>query len=190
VIVRYSDDFVMGFENKDDAQEMLLALKERLGSFGLALHEGKTRLIEFGRFAALTRRRRGERKPETLAFLGFIHYCGVTRDGRFMVKHKTEGKRLTRKLKALREGAWRHMHMALATQLAAVLRGHYGYYGRPHNYPALNGFYQQTRRIWFRCLRRRSQKSRRMSWLEFEILTARFALPVPRITRTWAQARR
>jgi hypothetical protein len=117
----------------------------------------------------------------------------VTRDGRFIVKHKTEGKRLTRKLKALREGAWRHMHMALATQhkwLAAVLRGHYGYYGRPHNYPALNGFYQQTRRIWFRCLRRRSQKSRRMSWLEFEILTARFALPVPRITRTWAQARR
>lgn len=192
VIVRYADDFVMGFEKKDDAQEMLLALKERLGEFGLALHEGKTRLIEFGRFAALSRQRRGERKPETFAFLGFIHYCGLTRDGRFIVKHKTEGKRLTRKLKALREGAWRHMHRSLATQhkwLAAVLRGHYGYYGRPHNYPALNGFYQQTRRIWFRCLRRRSQKSRRMSWLEFEILTARFTLPVPHITRTWAQAR-
>ena len=89
------------------------------------------------------------------------------------------------------EGSYRNM--TLATQhkwLAAVLRGHYGYYGRPHNYPALNGFYQQARRIWFRCLRRRSQKSRRMGWLEFEILTARFALPVPRITRTWAQARR
>ena len=91
VIVRYADDFVMGFENKDDALNMLLALKERLGSFGLvALHEGKTRLIEFGRFAALTRQRRGERKPEAFAFLGFIHYCGVTRDGRFIVKHKTE----------------------------------------------------------------------------------------------------
>lgn len=103
MIVRYADDFVMGFEKKDDAQEMLLALKERLGEFGLALHEGKTRLIEFGRFAALSRQRRGERKPETFAFLGFIHYCGLTRDGRFIVKHKTEGKRLTRKLKALRE---------------------------------------------------------------------------------------
>jgi hypothetical protein len=68
-------------------------------------------------------------------------------------------------------------------------RGHYGYYGRPHNYASLNGFYRQIRRIWFRCLRRRSQKSRRMSWSEFEILTARFALPVARITRTWAQAR-
>ncbi|WP_376742639.1 hypothetical protein [Ensifer canadensis] len=95
--------------------------------------------LEIGRFAALTRQRRGERKPETFAFLGFIHYCGVTRGGRFIVKHKTEGKRLTRKLKALREGTWRHMHMALATQhkwLAAVLRGHYGYYGRPHTQQA------------------------------------------------------
>jgi RNA-directed DNA polymerase len=84
------------------------------------------------------------------------------------------------------------MHMPLAVQhkwLAAVLRGHYGYYGRPHNYPALNGFHQQLRRIWFRCLRRRSQKSRRMGWMEFEILTARFTLPIPRLTRTWAQAR-
>lgn len=102
VIVRYADDFVMGFENEDDALNMLLALEERLVSFGLALHQGRTRLIEFGRFAALTRQRRGERKPETFAFLGFIHYCGVTRDGRFIVKHKAEGKRLTRKLKALR----------------------------------------------------------------------------------------
>ncbi|MGY4281026.1 hypothetical protein ACVWXO_000246 [Bradyrhizobium sp. LM2.7] len=136
------DDLVMGFENKADAQEMLLALKARLASFGLMLHEGKTRLIEFGRFAALSRQRRGERRPETFAFLGFIHYCGRTRDGRFIVKHKTEGKRLTRKLTALRQEAWRLMHESLATQhewFAAALRGHCGYYGRPHNYPALNG---------------------------------------------------
>ncbi|MGL3104513.1 group II intron reverse transcriptase/maturase [Bradyrhizobium sp. BR 1432] len=84
VTVRYADDFVMGFESKADAQEMLLALKARLVSFGLMLHEGKTRLIEFGRFAALSRQRRGERRPETFAFLGFTHYCGRTRDGRFI----------------------------------------------------------------------------------------------------------
>jgi RNA-directed DNA polymerase len=158
----------------------------------LTLHEDKTRLIEFGRFAALSRQRRGERRPETFAFLGFTHYCGRTRDGRFIVKHKTEGKRLTRKLTALRQDAWRLMHAPLATQhewFAAVLRGHYGYYGRPHNYPALNGFYREVRRTWLRCLRRRSQKSRRMAWPEFETLTARFRLPTPRITRTWAQAR-
>lgn len=186
------DDFVMGFESKADAQEMLLALKVRLASFGLMLHEGKTRLIEFGRFEALSRQRRGERRPETFAFLGFTHYCGRTRDGRFMVKHKTDGKRLTRKLTALRQDAWRLMHESLATQhqwFAAVLRGHYGYYGRPHNYPALNGFYREVRRTWMRCLRRRSQKSRRMGWSEFETLTTHFRLPGPGITRTWAQAR-
>jgi RNA-directed DNA polymerase len=170
----------------------LLALKDRLGRFGLALHEDKTRLIEFGRFAAMTRQRRGERRPQTFAFLGFVHYCGRTRDGRFIVKHKTEGKRLTRKLKAVREEAWRLMHAPLAIQhdwYAAVVRGHYGYYGRPHNHRALNGFYREVRRIWLRCLRRRSQKSRRMGWEEFETLTARFPLPLPRITRSWAQAR-
>ncbi|WP_346659349.1 reverse transcriptase domain-containing protein [Bradyrhizobium sp. 164] len=132
VTVRYADDFVMGLESKADAQEMLLALKVRLASFGLMRHEGKTRLIEFGRFAAPSRQRRGERRPETFAFLGFTHYCGRTRDGRFIVKHKTEGKRLTRKLTALRQDAWRLMHESLATQhewFAAVLRGHYGYYG-------------------------------------------------------------
>ncbi|MER9300804.1 hypothetical protein NKI38_30690 [Mesorhizobium sp. M0621] len=106
------------------------------------------------------------------------------------MKHKTEGKRLTRKLTALRQDAWRLMHAPMAAQhrwFAAVLRGHYGYYGRPHNYPAFNGFHQQVRRIWLRCLRRRSQKSRRMGWSEFETLTAGFPLPTPRITRTWAR---
>jgi nucleoid DNA-binding protein len=171
VIVRYADDFVMSFESKADAEEMLSALKARLANFGLALYGDKKGLIEFGRFAAHARRRRGERRPETFAFLGFTHYCGWTRDGRFIVKHQTDGKRLTRKLKALRQEVWRFMYTPLATQhewLAAVRRGHYGYYGRPHNYPALNGFYREVRRTWLHCLRRRSQKSRRMGWEEFE----------------------
>jgi hypothetical protein len=104
------------------------------------------------------------------------------------VKHKTENQRLTRKLKALRREARRRMHAPLTEQhrwYVSILLGHYGYYGRPHNYPALNGFHQQVRRIWLRCLRRRSQKSRRMGWEEFEALTARFPLPTPRITRPW-----
>ena len=102
-IVRYADDFVMGLERDADAKQMLADLKERLAKFGLLLHEDKTRLIEFGRFAALTREKRGERRPETFAFLGFTHYCGRTRDGRFIVKHKTQSNRLTRKLTALRQ---------------------------------------------------------------------------------------
>jgi len=189
-IVRYADDFVMGFEKQDDARKMLADLRMRLAGFGLSLHEDKTRLIEFGRLPALLRRRRGERRPGTFAFLGFTHYCGWTRDGRFIVKHKTQGKRLTRKLKTLRQEAWQVMHTPLAIQhrwYCDRLRGHYGYYGRPHNYPALSAFRQEVRRIWFNCLRRRSQKSRRMSWNAFDTLTARFPLPMPRITHPWAR---
>jgi group II intron reverse transcriptase/maturase len=187
-IVRYADDFVMGFERETDARRMLADLKERLAKFGLLLHENKTRLIEFGRFAALTRQRRGDRRPETFAFLGFTHYCGLTRDGRFIVKHKTQSNRLTRKLTALRQEAWRLMHRPLAEQhrwYASILLGHYGYFGMPHNWRALNGFLQQIRRIWFNCLRRRSQKSRRMAWAWFEDATSRFPLPRPRITHPW-----
>ena len=131
----------MGFEKTDDARRMMAALTERLAKFGLAIHDEKTRLIEFGRLPALARRQRGLRRPETFAFLGFTHYCGWTRDGRFIVKLKTQSKRLTRKLKALRQEAWRLMHVPLAVQhrwYTSVLLGHYGYYGRPQNFPALD----------------------------------------------------
>ena len=188
-IVRYADDFVMGFESGADARRMLADLKVRLAKFGLTLHEDKTRLIEFGRLPALARRQRGQRRPGTFAFLGFTHYCGWTRDGRFIVKHKTQGKRLSRKLQALRQEAWRHIHAPLAEQqrwFASVLRGHYGYYGVPHNYPALSAFHQEVRRIWFRALRRRSQKARRLTWERFKALLQRFPLPLPRITHPWA----
>ena len=188
-IVRYADDFVMGFENADDARRMLADLRERLAQFGLSLNEDKTRLIEFGRRPAQARQQRGERHPETFAFLGFTHYCGWTRDGRFLVKHKTQSKRLTRKLKALRQEAWRLMHAPLAEQhrwYSRVLSGHYGYFGLPHNWRSLNGFRQEIRRIWFDCLRRRSQKSRRMGWDWFDTLTASLPLPKPRITHPWA----
>jgi RNA-directed DNA polymerase len=188
-IVRYADDFVMGFEHEADARRMLGDLRVRLAQFGLSLHEDKTRLIEFGRRPALARRQRGERHPETFAFLGFTHYCGWTRDGRFIVKHKTQSKRLTRKLKALRQEAWRLMHTPLAEQhrwYSSVLSGHYGYFGLPHNWQSLDGFRREVRRIWFHCLRRRSQKSRRMGWEWFNDLTASLPLPKPRITHPWA----
>jgi RNA-directed DNA polymerase len=187
-IVRYADDFVMGFENATDARQMLADLKERLAKFGLALHEDKTRLIEFGLLPARARQRRGERHPETFAFLGFTHYCGWTRDGRFIVKHKTQSKRLSRKLTALRQEARRRMHTPLAEQhlwYSSVLRGHYGYFGLPHNWRSLNGFLQDVRRIWFNCLRRRSQKNRRMGWDWFETVTKGLPLPKPRITHPW-----
>jgi group II intron reverse transcriptase/maturase len=183
VIVRYADDFVMGFQRARDARRMLEDLRERLAHFGLRLHEDKTRLLEFGRLPALNRKRRGVRRPETFAFLGLTHYCGWTRDGRFVVKRKTQSGRLTRKLKMLRQEARHRMHTPAAGQhrwLAQVLRGHYAYYGLRGNYRSLNTFYQEVRLLWFHTLRRRSQ--RRMTWRAFGALLERSPLPTPRIT--------
>ena len=167
-IVRYADDFVMGFESAGDARRMMADLKDRLAKFGLSLHEDKTRLIAFGRLPAMARQQRGERRPETFAFLGFTHYCGWTRDGRFIVKHKTQSQRLTRKLKALRQEAWRLMHAPLAEQH----RWYHQHSARPLRLLRPAAQLARSERvppgsllvIWFSCLRRRSQKSRRMGW--------------------------
>jgi group II intron reverse transcriptase/maturase len=190
-IVRYADDFVMGFQYRSDAEAMLAGLKERLGKFGLTLHGKKTRLIEFGRFAAEQRARRGERRPETFDFLGFTHYCGKTRNGRFMVKRKTQSKRMTRKLKELRTRAKQLMHAPVAVQhrwLCSVLRGHYAYYGLPSNFRSMNAFSWEVRRLWYRALRRRERR-RTFTWSRFnQMLEGRFPLPQPKITHPWRPA--
>ena len=188
-IVRYADDFVVGFRYPSDAQAMWAGLKERLGKFGLAFHEEKTRLIEFGKFAARNRAREGQRRPETLDFLGFTHYCARKRDGSFVVKRKTQSQRMTRKLKELRGQARARMHAPVALQhkwLCSVLRGHYAYYGLPCNGPALKAFREQVRRLWFRVLRRRSRH--RLTWNRFAQLLTRFPLPPARITHPWQPA--
>jgi hypothetical protein len=155
VIVRYADDFVMGFQYEADARKMRAALHERLAAFGLVLHEDKTRLLEFGRLSTEQRAARGDRRPETFAFLGFTHYCARSRDGRFVVKRRTDRKRLTRKLHTVRTEQRRRMHTPLPEQhrwLCSSLRGHYRYYGLPSNFPALDGFYREVCRGWFRAL--------------------------------------
>lgn len=188
VIVRYADDLVMGFEKKADAEEMLLALKARLAGFGLTLHETRRGYRVWAVRGPLTTA--AWRAAARDLRLPGLHPL-LRADPGWPVHREAEDGRETPDAQA--DGAaWRLMHAPLAAQhrwFAAVLRGHYGYYGRSHNYSALNGFYRQMRRIWLRCLRRRSQKSRRIGWSEFETLTARFPLPTPRITRTWAQAR-
>ena len=183
IIVRYADDFAMGFQYEDDARRMRLALEERLAKFALVLHPDKTRLIEFGRLPMLSRTQRGEKRPATFAFLGFTHYCAKTRDGRFVCKRKTQGARMSSKLRRLRLEARTRMHDAVSEQhrwLCSVLRGHYGYYGLPSNHRALESFHRETRRIWFRALRRRSQRG--LTWTAFNALTPRFPLPEPQIT--------
>jgi RNA-directed DNA polymerase len=183
IIVRYCDDFVMGFQYEADARLMLVHLKERLAKFKLALHEKKTRLIEFGKLVSELRLKRGAERCETFKFLGFTHYCAWSWDGRFVVKRRTDHKRLTRKLKELRVEARRRMHTPIVLQhrwLCSVLRGHFAYFGLPSNFDRINAFYQETRRLWYRALNRRSQ--RRLSWERYVRLLKRLPLPTPHIT--------
>jgi len=186
-LVRYADDFLLTFERRADAYRMAAALGDRLAKFGLRLHEDKTRLIEFGRFAAANRRQRKEGRPDTFSFLGFTHYCGKTLDGRFMVHRKTERGRLTRKLKELRQEMKRWMHVQVREQhrwLSRVLRGHYAYYGVTGNSYGLHRFRNQAVKAWLRVLQRRSQK-RRLSWDRFNAFLRTNPLPPPRLVHIW-----
>jgi len=189
-MVRFADDFVICLQREEDARALLAELAERLEKCHLKLHPDKTRVLEFGRFAAQNRARRGERRPETFDFLGFRHYCGKTRDGRFVLKRKTRADRMRRKLKALRQQLRRRMHDTVSSQhqwLCSVLRGHYNYFGVSHNFRSMYGFYHAVRHMWKAALSRRGQK-KRLSWERYNELLRVFPLPVPRITRSWQAA--
>jgi len=163
VIVRYADDFVVGFQHKWDAERFLNAVKERFESFELAMHPDKTRLIEFGRFAVQCRRQRGQGRPETFDFLGFTHYCTENRLGRFLVGRKPVAKRMSRTLKRIKEVLRRRRHCkpkAMAKWLGKVLDGWLNYYAVPTSYRYLYRFATRLKRLWLRTLRRRSQKDR------------------------------
>jgi len=165
-------------------------LKERLAGFGLALHEDKTRLLMFGRFAAERRAERGLGRPETFDFLGFTHHCDRTLNGRFIVRRKTQRKRMIRKLKEMRLEMRRRMHIPVTDQwhwLSAVLRGHYAYYGLSGNYRAMKRFLQEVEQIWQRSLARRSQKAR-MFAPRFLKLLRRLPLPGPTIINPYRTA--
>jgi group II intron reverse transcriptase/maturase len=191
IIVRWADDFVVGFEHREDAERFWAELRDRLANFGLELHAEKTRLIEFGRNAARDRKARGLGKPETFQFLGFTHACDKTRKtGRFKLRRITDSKRMRAKLLAVKREMARRMHLPIPEQgvwLASVLRGHYGYYAVPDNIEALRAFRQGIIRHWLRTLRRRSQRHR-MSWQRMDLLAGRW-LPLPQILHPWPEQR-
>jgi hypothetical protein len=191
IIVRYADDFVMGFQHRDDAERCLRALRKRLAEFGLELHPEKTRLIEFGRFAAERREQRGQGKPETFNFLGFTHGCGTTRKGAFTVKRKSIAKRLRAKLQEVKTQLVRCMHRPVAELgkwLRSVVQGWMNYHAVPGNIRSLDQFRTQTARLWLHVLRRRSQKGRKWSWERFERLIHRW-LPKPKILHPYPNER-
>ncbi|MEM5318610.1 group II intron reverse transcriptase/maturase [Paraburkholderia sp. JHI869] len=163
IMVRYADDWVAGFQSVRDAGRFQRAVTERLGRFGLKLHESKTRLIEFGRFARENCRRRDGSKPQTFDFLGFTHCCGKSRKGKFAIVRLTSAKRMRAKLLAVKEELRRRMHQTIAEQgryLRAVVNGHTRYFGVPRNGTRIGQYRQAVGRLWFRTLRRRSQKHR------------------------------
>ena len=190
IIVRYADDFVAGCQRKEDAEQFLRDLKERLGQFALDLHPDKTRLIEFGRFALVDRRARGERRPETFDFLGFTHYCKKKRNGKFGLGRKPIAKRVTRTLKRLKEKLRERMHEDVhetAQWLGKVVTGWLNYYAVPTSGPTLRGFVRRLMWIWLHILRRRSQKDR-MAIASIARLAAVYWPPV-RIRHPWPTAR-
>ncbi len=190
VTVRFADDLVVGFEHRDDAERFQADLRARLAEFSLELNAEKTRLIEFGRFAARDRRARGLGKPETFTFLGFTHICAKTRKGRFQVKRITDSKRMRRKLSEVNTELKRRMHHSIPEQgrwLASVLRGHCNYYAVPENIRALNAFRHEIIRHWLKALRRRSQRDR-LTWERMQRLAARW-LPTARILHPWPEVR-
>jgi RNA-directed DNA polymerase len=180
IVVRFADDFTAGFEHQEDAQRFLADLRERFAKFGLELHPGKTRLIEFGRHAGWRRAARGLPKPETFDFLGFTHLCAWSKGGRFWVRRATIKKRMRAKLREVKDELMRRRHQPIPEQgqwLKSVVHGHLAYYSVPGNTDAVETFRTQAGRHWHKALRRRSQRNR-LNWARMNRITKRWLPPV------------
>jgi RNA-directed DNA polymerase len=185
--VRFADDAILCFQHKEDAEKVLSVLSKRFEKYGLTLHPEKTRLIEFGRYAARNAKQQ-EKKAETFDFLGFKHICARSRKGKFAVHGRTLAKRLRRGLKAVTEWCKQHRHEPVSKQqkaLNAKLRGHYQYYGRPTNYRSIWQFYRRVRRIWREWLGRRT-RGRPLTWEKYQAILRQHPLLLPRIMHSWA----
>lgn len=190
IFVRYADDIVAGFESEADAKRFWDAMRTRFEQFSLELHGDKTRLLEFGRFAAAERKRRGLGKPETFTFLGFTHICGKSRRGAFQLQRKTRGDRMRAKLQEIKLQLRERMHDAIPAQgrwLKSVVTGHFAYYAVPTNTRALGAFRHHVTDLWRRSLRRRSQKDK-MTWARVANIAAAW-LPPPRTLHPWPDRR-
>ena len=191
IVVRYADDLVVGFQYRADAERFLQEFRERLAKFGLELHADKTRLIEFGRFAARDRKRRGEGKPETFTFLGFTHFCGQrNRGGAFTVGRITAKKRMVAKLKAIKAELQRRKHHRTSEAgvwLRQVVLGYYQYHAVPGNSTQLRIFWRRVCRLWRSVLVRRSQRAQ-VRWGRLLPVLHRW-IPQPRVLHPYPDAR-
>jgi group II intron reverse transcriptase/maturase len=191
IIVRYADDFIVGFQHESEARRFLDELRAQLAENTLTLHPGKTRLIEFGRCAEKNRKARGLGKPETFNFLGFTFISGKSRSGKFLVKRKTRRDRMTAKLKMITREIRRRTNQPIpivGKWLGSVVSGYFNYHAVPTNKWALATFRDEITRRWLRVLRRRSQRNRKLTW-ERMVAIADAWLPRPRIILAWPRQR-
>ena len=191
-IVRYADDFVISCQYQDDAHRLLNALHVRMKKFNLTLHEEKTRLLEFGRFAKQNRAKRGAGKPEPFTFLGFTHICSERRsNGKFTVKRLTIAKKQRAKLQEIKILLNKNRHVNLVDQgkwLRSVVTGYGNYHGVPGNTKALSNFRGQICKIWRKALRRRSHKAQKLNWYKMSRIIRLF-IPTLRITHPYPNQR-
>lgn len=190
IIVRYADDIIVGFQHESDARRFWNAMRERLRKFSLTLHPDKTRLIAFGRFAAQNRAKRGLGKPETFKFLGFVFICGKSRRGDFQIRRKSRRDRMRTKLREVKEALRQRRHRPIPETgkwLAQVVAGYFAYHAVPTNSPALAAFRYHVLVLWYRQIRRRSQRAR-IEWAQMARLADEF-LPKPRILHPWPSVR-
>lgn len=186
LLIRYADDFVIGFENEEDARRVHAVLPKRFGKYGLTLHPEKTRLLRFGCRSEQNGPGGGSR-GKTFDFLGFTHHWGKTRRGTMVVRRQTMRTRLARALRAVTEWCRRYRHLGVDVQarvLARKLRGHYAYYGITGNIRSLSNYRHGVLRIWRKWLQRRSQRSKIPWEVFFEGILKRYRLPEPRIVHS------
>jgi len=190
IMVRYADDVIVGFQHEKDARRFWDTMRDRLQEFSLSLHPEKTRLIEFGRFAAQNRERRGLGKPDTFKFLGFWLICGKSRQGAFQIRRKSRLDRMRAKLQEIKEELRRRRHRPISETgvwLAQVVAGYSAYHAVPTNIQAIGAFRHHVVKLWYRQLRRRSQRGR-LVWARMAELANEF-LPKPRILHPWPSVR-
>ena len=176
IVIRYADDSIVGFQHEGEARVFLCALQDRLGQFGLTLNAEKTRLIEFGRYAAIRRQQQGLGRPETFDFLGFTHCCSTARQGFFKILRLTMKKRMRATLAAIRVELRRKLHEPVAEVgrwLKRVVQGYFNYHAVPDNLRRLQGFRAEVCQAWLQVLRRRSQRHR-MTWVRFKRLIGQY----------------
>ena len=181
-LIRYADDFVIVFANREDALRVMEVLPKRMGKYGLAVHPGKTRLVDF-RDPWQRSRRHDNSKPETFDLLGFTHYWGKSRKGNPTVRRQTMSSRLTRAIRAVYQWCRKYRHRPVREQWAKLcqkIRGHYAYYGLTGNNRMLADFKRQVTRAWHKWLARRNRR-RKLTWEKFTRLLERYPLPEPKI---------